>query len=986
MTGRECLCCVVECRIVIFENALPIEAYTQCLLSERFCLGLFGVVFSLICVEEPQQNDHEGALVPAGQQQKKLRFVQLYTSHSYENRRSELLNPPESNGMRRSGSTENLQKHVLSPRLVDAISSTAQVVWANTKKQEGLTGRSDIRLQTAVGMPVAMDESGNMCVVVMFSPNNIQSTDDAMEYLESISRSATSSSIPCLLPVFDPKTSRLKELPHLESSNGYISHDLGEGISTRFVSLDEHHHHHDHRYGSLSDEPERHAEHTLSSAPKDTFGIPMLPSFAELEQQETRATPDDEDAFDEATYGIWTTIMETLDGTENDLSEQPVDGENPLLREESKEPLSIPIAFHSSDPMKECRKNRLEEFCSAFLGMSVFDMADVWVPAGKDYPDCLRHVMSVSSTDKNPVLNQFQISSENTLIKHWTGAVGTAFAGGNPVWSEKLTTFADPGRMLAFQHAQFRTVLTVPVFSTKQVLPACVVSFYSFIRSGQVQFVLRFVQQALKLLWDGLDNVEPHESVKNTYWNTVGPADLGEMAADFEMQQAFMKKKRPHGLISSEPANVDPLTSTLATHFQSIDLPNGDTFTVPLSLGDNDMPRVPEVKVEMVQNHLSDAIRSVGSAIPYDRRVDTKEDGSKRAHVISFGNSNFRPSPLMMPQPLPTGIVPPPSRVGPLPSGRSPPQTTFHKLSGRPISSDPPFVVQNKFAADTASQMASTIKQQNFQQEYQPNFKLEPTPIEQVDRLFCSSIGVPPVQPIQPIQPIQPAPAPSATGVKLCRIQGCADLAVSRRPYCAKHSGNRICEKEGCSKCAQGSTRFCIAHGGGRRCTFPGCDKGARDKFFCAAHGGGKRCSQEGCSKSAVGGSNLCTAHGGGRRCSVPGCDKSAQSSTKFCVKHGGGKKCAHEGCEKVARGRTQYCAAHGGGVRCKLEGCNRVAIGKMQLCRAHGGGARSKNAQPPAPPQPPQQQPKQIYMSHHAPMFIDGAGMDVSLDHLATI
>ena len=77
---------------------------------------------------------------------------------------------------------------------------------------------------------------------------------------------------------------------------------------------------------------------------------------------------------------------------------------------------------------------------------------------------------------------------------------------------------------------------------------------------------------------------------------------------------------------------------------------------------------------------------------------------------------------------------------------------------------------------------------------------------------------------------------------KSCRIQGCNNFAVSRRPYCVKHSGNRLCEREGCTKCAQGSTRFCIAHGGGRRCTFPGCDKGARDKFFCAAHGGGETC------------------------------------------------------------------------------------------------------------------------------------------------
>jgi len=180
---------------------------------------------------------------------------------------------------------------------------------------------------------------------------------------------------------------------------------------------------------------------------------------------------------------------------------------------------------------------------------------------------------------------------------------------------------------------------------------------------------------------------------------------------------------------------------------------------------------------------------------------------------------------------------------------------------------------------------------------------------------------------------------------KLCRILGCDDLSIARRPYCMRHSGSRQCEYSGpgvCGKCAQGSTRFCIAHGGGRRCTFVGCDKGARDKYFCAAHGGGKRCSIDGCTKSAVGGSSQCTSHGGGKRCQIIGCEKSAQSSTHFCVKHGGGKKCMfvteqNKRCDRVARGRTDYCASHGGGVRCRLDGCNRVAIGKMQLCRSHG-------------------------------------------------
>jgi hypothetical protein len=819
-----------------------------------------------------------------------------------------------------------------------------------------------------------MDESGNMCVVVMFSPNNIQSTDDAMEYLESISRSATSASIPCLLPVFDPTTSRMKELPHLTNSDSLVSHDLGEGISTRFVSLDEHH---TDVQVAPSDEPERHAEHDLSTAPKDTFGIPMLPTFAELQNHTSPATNEDnvEDVFDEATFGIWTTIMESLDVTEADIGEPEMESNNILLKQHPAEAVSTPIAFHHNDPMRESRQNRLEEFCSAFLAMSVFDMADVWVPAGNDYPESLRHVMSVTSTTRNTVLNQFQMSSENTLIKHWAGAVGTAFAGGNPVWSEQINTFADPGRMLAFQHAQFHTVLAVPVFSSRQVLPACVVSFYSFIQSGQVQFVLKFVQQALKLLWDGLDNVQPHESVNNSYWEAVGPADLGEMAADVEMQQHFMKKKRPHGLMSDEPVDTDPLTGALASQLQSIELPNGDTVTVPLSLGDDDMPRVPEVKVELVQDHLSDAIRSIASAVPFDSRVDTKADGSKRAHV-SFGNNKFRPAPLMMPQPLPTGIVQPPPRLGTFTANPTP-QMIFPKSNARPTPPPPSQYATPSTSLPKYPTLAPAISRP-MGQVYDP--KLEPIPIREAEPAYCVPINIAPAQPTAPVVSANP-------GVKLCRIQGCDEAAVSRRPYCAKHSGNRICEKEGCTKCAQGSTRFCIAHGGGRRCTFPGCDKGARDKFFCAAHGGGKRCAHEGCTKSAVGGSSLCTAHGGGRRCSVPGCDKSAQSSTKFCVKHGGGKKCAHEGCEKVARGRTQFCAAHGGGVRCKLEGCNRVAIGKMQLCRAHGGGSRARNS-PKPPPQPQfyQQQSNFQMGQSEEQFFLDDTHADVSLDELARV
>ncbi len=78
----------------------------------------------------------------------------------------------------------------------------------------------------------------------------------------------------------------------------------------------------------------------------------------------------------------------------------------------------------------------------------------------------------------------------------------------------------------------------------------------------------------------------------------------------------------------------------------------------------------------------------------------------------------------------------------------------------------------------------------------------------------------------------------SSQGLPKCKVDDCtACVENATVSYCVNHRHMRRCQKEGCNKCAQGATKYCIAHGGGRRCTFPGCFKGARDKFFCAAHG-----------------------------------------------------------------------------------------------------------------------------------------------------
>jgi len=605
-----------------------------------------GSTSALAAIEEKKDRN----VAPSETRGKKLRFVQLYTSKSYENRRPMLVRPTaeednhnsEGNAPNSEDSSSDLEKHVLSPTLVDAISKTAQVVWAHTKKTEGLTGRSDIRLQTAVGMPVAVDKDGNMCVVVMFSPNNIQSTDNALEYLQSISRSATSTSIPCLLPAFDPKQGLIPLQHHHHHSTinemlPRLSNILTDDVITRFVPLDEK----SMMNGQPLSIPEVHSDHDLESAPRDCFGIPMLPAVAELGNSR-RAESQSEmvnDAFDEASYGVWSTIMQNLDETDMALlmeqrgSQDAVNGNNNSTHASSKD-----RTISDDEPIIDIeRQERLEEFASAFLDVSIFDLAEIWIPAGRN-SEVLCLNSSVKSIENNKSLDKFSTESKSIVIKFWSGAVGRAYSSGNPVWSFKKDVFSDTGRIELFQQTKIETVLAVPVFSGRSKTPAFIFCCYSFVRFGSIPFVLKFVQQALKLLWGGLDSVKPHESVGEDVWKHVAPADLGEMAADVEMHQHFIIKKRPIGAISNELDCQDDSTNSLTAQVGSMGTisgtPSAPAIYTGQSANEESSPQVQKHLYEGIQTQLLDAIKSVADMKPAHHRIATNANGSKRAHVL----------------------------------------------------------------------------------------------------------------------------------------------------------------------------------------------------------------------------------------------------------------------------------------------------------------------------------------------------------------
>jgi len=847
----------------------------------------------------------------------------------------------------------------------------------------------------------------------------------------------------------------------------------------------------------------------LRYAPKDDFGIPMLPDM----QQPQQIVLNDAltEAFDEASYGVWSTIMNSAGGD--------------AIRTSG----AIASKMHLI-------QERLEEFAMAFLGMSMFDVADAWITSiagvvsengtvnanavdlGDGIVVCneapkLKCLFTVAAENmQNDNVHVFREVSASASIDIGDGAVGKAFSTGYPVWSSDKSVIYDKRRKNSLQNCKIESIFAVPIFSAGDVAPSCVLSCYSLVPVESVPFVLNFVQKAVRLLWDGLDKVKPHESVGKDLWKDVGPADLGEMAADLEMQKAFFGKKRTYSDLSAtgQPTSVDnhkhnrPNPSSAQTGLTYLLSDNDDSNStsrdrsssyatqvnslssiVPTSLFQlapinappakglgpaptfpTSVQRAPSAQSFVLfnpQNNqgfqtIQQAVRSVGNvaewhnssgnnaqvnqnsthifAPPQALQPTTQSSNSSQQSqfqpeyqyqmdenhnfFLSYANYGGSTVPTTWIEPTPqqnTSHSPsPPLSINPPPPQAlsQPPGAAYHhgNNNSRPLEppgtfvEDPSAARANIVEFNAMAQMHSTpavldniaqystgysryengtgegttaipISQGNgsfvvTEQPQQSNDYTTPTTEHATQNsygmstdqppqsVYCMTTGQPPqnvqfmstAQPVFSIDPLNNSYNSSAE--KICRIEGCNDVAHSKRPYCFRHCGNRQCEKEGCNKCAQGATRFCIAHGGGRRCTFPGCDKGARDKFFCAAHGGGKRCKHNGCNKSAVGGSSYCTSHGGGRRCHVEGCDKSAQSSTSFCVKHGGGKKCHHEGCEKVARGRTLYCAAHGGGIRCKLEGCNRVAIGKAQLCRTHGGGSKRMKSEVQQPMYPP--------------------------------
>ena len=511
------------------------------------------------------ENEHEES----------FKFIQLYTSKSYDTHKSKLVFPAG------SGVCSNVNKHVLSPQLIHAVCRSndvgTQIIWANSddgklgsnQRSNGLLGRSDVLLRTAIGMPFAIDNEGNTCVAVMFSPYSLKHSEEAIEHLKFISLSATNRNIPCLLPMSEnlqllngvnaykrqnevcaySNNERTictvsKDEANLSSFKENLKKALGKGVEAHFLSLN-------------GDNSKSFGQSCIGS--NALMVSPTLAASNQLNtitsREQSRTFSFDDTMFsldDESNYAVWSTIMNTdlIDSLVGDCNLNSNACDKGIISKVRTHSFTegglqheAQVDFRNDINMHQDKLFRLEEFAQGFLGMSVFDIADVWMPDHSNENDeVLKHVLSVTKDPKNDDFLTFKDFSRLAKIPLWSGAVGRAFVTFQTIWESTPEQTIDSNRAHAFYQAKINTVLSVPVLNetSKSV---SVLSFYSQAKVDRNSYVVKFIEKAVKLVWCGLETITSHLTFDENLWAEIDSFTIGKIAANESIQTEFSRKR-----------------------------------------------------------------------------------------------------------------------------------------------------------------------------------------------------------------------------------------------------------------------------------------------------------------------------------------------------------------------------------------------------------------------------------------------------------
>lgn len=758
-----------------------------------------------------------------------------------------------------ASSTRDEDMHRFSPVICRGVCDGGQIVWANTRISQGLTGRTELPLNTAVGVPIC-SIGHDLYILVLFAVGIISMTPQAIEFLATVSRAVTEGSAIFLSPAF----SQASLITQAKTEDFVGLWDIGELIQKyssdvefhllpigklqkyfdcneillfcdfftdfktrrdgRFTvkqleSLRDSYKQNRKRSDSISSLSSKHWADSLGANPHAL----LTSSSSNTSSIQKTLSNNDMTTYSDEMSGP---------GVYNADVGLPIDEPNPsdtndpynqqLIKTTKGEEYDNGSVLHIYAQMAyKLSQFRFHEFMISILGMTVFEASELWLLSEKD-----SELFLVAGVYRNSNMQKWISFNENLKLKLNVSGPGRVVTTGNSHWDTNYPNTCDDydPRKSAAKMYNVNTSFGVPLHGYRGVCGALM--FYSTKRNFLAEpLLILLVERGVQLI-----TMSNFDSTAFTIADKEEPAPQPTQ-------------------VPPQPQQPQQISTTLSRWLnEDTNYPN-QLNNAQQQLVNNPFQNVGyDQKLEMCRNIVNN--REVD--LPYPPGQEEQDEEQKILMQAAMMGRNL-----------------------------------FQQLGNMPLNGDPN---DPEVSAAFALANIGKVHWKNFLQGsnnganldgYNAGMKLDSNKILAI---------------YEENQNQQ-----SSTGLPKCKVDDCKSCVENQgASYCANHRHMRRCQKEGCNKCAQGATKYCIAHGGGRRCTFPGCFKGARDKFFCAAHGGGKRCTFEGCSKSAVGGSNLCTAHGGGKRCQFPGCTKSSQSSTKFCVRHGGGRTCSYPDCNKV--------------------------------------------------------------------------------------
>lgn len=760
-------------------------------------------------------------------------FLQLHTSPTYEDKYSLLIHPNSKDNHDKDEDT-----HVFSPILCRGVCDGGQIVWANTRLSAGLTGKSEMPLNTAVGIPLCSIDN-DLYIIVLFSVKSLFMNPNAIEFLSTLSRAVyageTSGFLPTstLLPVkpanaelfvgiwdmmeFVKKYSseiafHLLPIDRLETFFAYQEASVFKDLYFSKQNSTE----------RLKDDSKERSDSICSqgwaainseimdSQSSQGWGIINEPIDNPASAQKSSSKGSLHEKFflkQEQQEYTQSFQLERKQESENHQQEQqqqyksdnnmypsgPQENtqsyrffENHQQQEQQQQHIPDNNIYPNGpiDVRKSYKKeqSRFHEFMVSMLEMTYFDSAELWLLS-----DQTNELYVVAALHRHKLMQTWISQSEDLRFKKGIDMPGYIWEMGRPHWDEKFNTHDvnDPAHPRARTAAELniRTAFGVPLPG-----PICVsgvLVLYSMKEINVSPTMIDFVLRASQLL-----SAIALDPTTLTY---------------FDIESI---------IFAPQPKLLDWYsTSSNVTSLQVYN--NNQTLDTNLKVN--------------FMGSLSNFV--------WGRK---NEDGRHCKRNLLDNNQ-----------------IPVPKRR----------KDDYDELERRSV--------------DSLLYLANNIHEEKKKKLTKSNSR---DTLETLAKQLANEINA--SNEISLCSQTSNTKRNTYAGSRKCQFEGCTKCAQGNTFFCISHGGGRRCTYAGCTRAARDKF-FCAGHGGGSRCQIQDCSKAAvGGSHLCTAHGGGKRCQVEGCTKSSQSNTMLCVRHGGGRKCAFEGCSKVARGKTDTCAAH----------------------------------------------------------------------------------------------------